>query len=80
VPRFTAAAAYGLVAWSFLVEVVGASVGASHWLLDTSVFHHVARAPAEDPGWLAAGILVAIGVAAAAIGAWRFSRQDLAGA
>jgi ABC-2 type transport system permease protein len=29
-PRFTSAVAYGLVVWSFLVEVIGASVGASH--------------------------------------------------
>ena len=45
-PRFAAAAAYALVAWSFLLEIVGASLGLSHWLLDTSVLHHIARAPA----------------------------------
>jgi len=36
-PRLAGTVAYALVAWSFLVEIVGARVGASHWLLDTSV-------------------------------------------
>jgi len=48
-PRFAAAAAYGVVAWSFLVEIVGAGIGASHWLLDLSVLHHIARAPVAPP-------------------------------
>jgi len=79
-PRFVAAVAYGFVAWSFLVELVGASLGASRWLLDTSVLHHIARAPAVDVRWDSAALLVALGLAAAAVGAWRFARRDLAGA
>lgn len=78
-PRWAGAAAYGLVVWSFLVEVVGASVGASHWLLDTSVLHHVARAPASDVRWDSFVILVSVGLVGAAIGVWRFARRDLAG-
>lgn len=78
-PRWAGAAAYGLVVWSFLVEVVGASVGASHWLLDTSVLHHVARAPASDVRWDSFVILVSVGLVGAAIGMWRFARRDLAG-
>jgi polyether ionophore transport system permease protein len=79
-PRLAGAIVYGLVAWSFLVEVVGASVGASHWLLNTSVFHHIARAPASDVRWDSFVVLLVLGVAAAAIGTWRFARRDLAGA
>jgi ABC-2 type transport system permease protein len=79
-PRFAGAIAYGLVAWSFLVEIVGASVGASHWLLDTSVFHHIARAPASEVRWNSFVVLLVIGIAAAAAGTWRFARRDLAGA
>jgi ABC-2 type transport system permease protein len=78
-PRITGAIVYGLVAWSFFVEVVGASVGASHWLLDTSILHHIARAPAADVRWDSAVLLVAGGIAAAVLGAWRFARRDLAG-
>jgi len=79
-PRFAAVIAYGLVVWSFLVEIVGASLGASHWLLDTSLLHHLARAPAAPVRWDSAAILVAIGLAAAATGAIAFTRRDLKGA
>jgi ABC-2 type transport system permease protein len=79
-PRFAAAVAYGLVAWSFLVEIVGAALGASGWLLDTSLLHHLARAPAAQVRWDSAAILVAIGLAAAAVGAIAFARRDLKGA
>jgi len=79
-PRFAAPVAYGLVAWSFLVEIVGAALGASRWLLDTSLLHHFARAPAAPVRWDSAAILVAIGLVAAVIGAIAFIRRDLKGA
>ncbi|HET9139281.1 ABC transporter permease subunit [Actinophytocola sp.] len=78
-PRYAAPFAYGLVAWSFLVEIIGASLGASRWLLDTSVLHHIARAPAADVRWDSAAILIGIGVAAAALGAFAFTRRDFHG-
>ena len=79
-PRRAAPVAYGIVAWSFLVEIVGASLGVSRWLLDLSVLHHIARAPAAPVRWDSAAILVAIGIAAAVIGALAFARRDLQGA
>jgi ABC-2 type transport system permease protein len=78
-PRFAVVAAYLVVAWSFLIEIVGASIGLSHWLLDTSIFHHIARAPAAPVQWDMAAILTAIGIAAAIVGAIAFSRRDLQG-
>lgn len=79
-PRFAAVVAYAVVAWSFLVEIVGAGLGASRWLLDTSVLHHVAQAPAVGVHWDADVILVALSLAAAALGALAFARRDLRGA
>ena len=79
-PRLTGPVAYGVVAWSFLVEIIGAGIGASHWLLDLSVLHHIARAPATAVRWDSAAILVALGLAAAAAGAIAFARRDLKGA
>ena len=49
-PRLTVTAAYAIVAWSFLVEIIGASLGVSRWLLDTSILHHIARAPPRPCG------------------------------
>jgi ABC-2 type transport system permease protein len=79
-PRFASAVAYGLVAWSFLLEIVGAGLGLNRWVLDLSILHHIARAPAADPRWGSAAILVALGLAAAAAGAAAFARRDLKGA
>ena len=72
--------AYGVVAWSFLVEIIGASLGVSRWLLDLSVLHHIARAPAAAVPWDSAAILIAFGIAAAIAGALAFARRDLKGA
>lgn len=78
-PRSAVAVSYGLVAWSFLVEIVGAGLGLSGWLLDLSILHHIARAPAADVRWDSAAIVVALGIAAAAAGALAFARRDLKG-
>jgi ABC-2 type transport system permease protein len=79
-PRFATPVAYGLVAWSFPVEIIGAALGAGRLLLDTSLLHHLARAPAAPVRWQSAAILVAIGLVAAATGAIAFVRRDLKGA
>jgi ABC-2 type transport system permease protein len=79
-PRLVSPVVYGLVVWSFVLEIVGSSIKANHWLLDTAVLSHIAPAPAADPNWAAFGWLAALGVAAAAVGALAFHRRDLASA
>jgi len=78
VPRLTTVIAYGVIAWSFLIELVGSGTTVNHWVLDTSVFTHVAFAPAVEPKWRAGAVLVMLGLALVAIGALRFNRRDLA--
>lgn len=79
-PRLAAVVAYGVVAWSFLLEIIGASLGVSHWLLDLSMLHHVSRAPAQAVNWNTAAILIALGITATAAGALVFGRRDLVSA
>ncbi len=76
-PRFTATAVYGVVAWSFLVELVGGAVRLNHWLLDTSVLFHIRPAPATDPDVTSALVLVSLGALAAIIGMIAFQRRDV---
>jgi ABC-2 type transport system permease protein len=78
-PRATTVATYGLLAWSFLADVIGGFFSSNHWILDTSVFHHMAAAPVTNPDWTSATVLVAVGVAAALLGGVAFRRRDLAG-
>jgi ABC-2 type transport system permease protein len=48
-PRLAIGATYGLVVWSFLVEILSAIVDSNHWLRDTSPLLHIAPAPAAAP-------------------------------
>ncbi len=78
-PRLTSTALYVVIGWSFLLELIGPAINLNHWILDTSLLHHVALAPAAGPRWSTSGILVAIAVIACLIGAFLFNRRDLAG-
>jgi putative exporter of polyketide antibiotics len=75
----TSLVVYSLLGWSLLIVVVGGIGAVSHWILDTSVFHQMASAPAVSPHWEANGIMAAIGAAAAVLGGIAFRRRDLQG-
>jgi ABC-2 type transport system permease protein len=77
VPRAASTLTYGLVAASFLLEVVGSTVGLPERLLDLSVMHHVAPAPAVDPDWGSALVLLLLALTAAAGGAGALARRDI---
>lgn len=79
-PRATSYVVYGYLGWSLLIEVVGGVGTQRQWLLDTSLFHQMAAAPAVDPNWTVNGVLFAIGAATALCGIAWFRRRDLAAA
>jgi ABC-2 type transport system permease protein len=78
-PRAAAFAAYGLLGWSLLIDVAGGFGSVAHWLLDTSVFHQMAGAPAVPPNAVSAGIMAAVGLVGLAAGAVAFRRRDIVG-
>jgi polyether ionophore transport system permease protein len=78
-PRLASAGVYAVLAWSFLVELLGGIVNSSHWLLDTSILHQLAPAPATAPDWGSNGALLAFGLVASLVAAIIFNRRDLAG-
>jgi ABC-2 type transport system permease protein len=67
-----------LLVWSFLLQFIGGFVQANHWLLDTSIFHHMTAAPAVAPDWGTATVIVAAAAVAAGTGAALFHRRDVA--
>ena len=79
VPRATSIVVYTVLGWSLLIVIVGGFGTVSHWILDTSVFHHMASAPGLSPNWEANGIMIGIGVAAALVGGLAFMRRDFQG-
>lgn len=76
-PRWTASVMYTVIGWSFLVEILGPLLNIPAWILDTSLLHHVAAAPAVEPNWGTAAVVAGIGVALAIIGVVAFNRRDL---
>lgn len=79
-PRLTSVVVYGVLVWSLLLVIVGGIGAINHSVLDTSVFHQMASAPAVRPDWKTNGILTAVGLAAALVGGLAFRRRDLQGA
>jgi ABC-2 type transport system permease protein len=78
-PRLASAAVYGVLAWSFFVELLGGIVNSDHWLLDTSLFHQMTAAPATAPDWTSGLIMAALGLGCAVVGGYAFKSRDLAG-
>jgi len=76
-PRVSGAMAYGIVAWSFLVDLIGSLIKGADWLRDSSLFTHMALAPAANPEWGTAAVIILIGAAAAVIGAIAFQQRDI---
>lgn len=77
VPRLTTVIAYGVIAWSFLIEVVSSGLNLNHWILDTSILHHVPLAPAVSPNWWSALALAGLGTLLCVIGSMVFDKRDL---
>ncbi|MEU4498569.1 ABC transporter permease subunit [Streptomyces sp. NPDC023998] len=79
-PRLAVPILYGLVLWSFVIEIIGASITTNHWLLDTAVLSHLGPVPATSLDWTAIAWLTGLGVIAALVGLAAFERRDLAAA
>jgi ABC-2 type transport system permease protein len=79
IPRLTSLLAYGAIGWSFLVTMLSSGLNINHWLLDTSIFHQVALAPAVNANWSTDAVLLIVGLVLGVIGAVRFNQRDLQG-
>jgi len=77
-PRATSVVGQSLLAWSFLMELVGSTLKLNHWILDTSLLHHMAFAPAAAPRWAQGGLLLAVSLILIAVGVTAFNRRDTA--
>ena len=78
-PAMTLTVAYGYLAWSFLIEFLGAVVHANHWLMDTSMFFHLAPAPATAPNWAEGAIMVGVALLLASAAVLLFAHRDVGG-
>jgi len=79
VPRVASRAAYVVVGWSFLVQLIATLVTNNRLLLDSSVLTHLAPVPATSADWTSMAGLVLVGALAAGVGVLGFRGRDLAG-
>ncbi len=78
-PRAASRAAYLVVGWSFLVQLIATLVTNNRLLLDSSVLTHLAPVPATSANWTSMVALALVGALAAGAGVLGFRRRDLAG-
>jgi ABC-2 type transport system permease protein len=77
IPRHASKLLYAIVGSSFLVQMLGSIGNLNHWLLDASLLHHIALAPAVNPNWTVFWTYIALGVGAGFVGVLRFNDRDL---
>jgi ABC-2 type transport system permease protein len=77
-PRLTSFLTYGLIAWSFMIDMLSSGINLNHWIVDTSILNHMAFAPAASPNWSVNLIMIGIALVLSAIGIIGFLKRDLA--
>jgi ABC-2 type transport system permease protein len=78
-PRMLPAEVYGTVTLGYALLMVAAFSKAPRWLIDLSPFSHLAPVPAAHFNATSAIVLLALGCAGVAGGAWCFERRDILG-
>lgn len=76
-PRLTSALVYSLIGWAFLVEMLGAILNLNHWILDTSLLHHIPLVPAVNINWQIIWTYIGAGLLLAMLGTIRFVKRDI---
>lgn len=76
-PRAAAAAVYGVVIGSLVIDLAGSLVASMPWLTKLSLFHYMALAPAKTPTPATLAWTVAIAAGLCAVATWLFDRRDV---
>src|SRR5262249_7159271 len=76
-PALASPAAYAVVAWSFLVNLLGSFLKGLDWLRQTSLLTHIALAPSTAPDWQSVIVLVLLAVLGAWAALFLFAQRDV---
>lgn len=79
IPRLTVPLSVGLAVTSYVLELLGTSLGLPAAVLDLSAFHHLSSVPVEPFQLMPTAALGGLGLLAAAAGVAAFRRRDLTG-
>lgn len=70
-------AAYVVLGWSVLLELLGGIGPINHWVLDSSILHQMSPAPASAVDWTSGAILVVLSLGLVELGSFSFNSRDL---
>lgn len=76
-PRVALALQYVVLGWSMIIDLIGPSINLDRHILDTSLFYHIALAPAVNPNWDVVIVLFVVGILGCFIGTFAFNLRDL---
>ncbi len=76
-PRFAVIGMYSLIAWSFVIDILGSVITLHEIIVKSSLFHYVPVNAAKTPDWGIFILLVLFGIALAGVGIAAFSKRDI---
>ena len=76
-PRFASAVMYAVIAWSFIIDMVGSAAKLDDWVANSSLLHYISQSPSKTPDWSTFAWLAGLGIAFAALGVIRFTKRDI---
>ena len=76
-PRLAAAAMAVVIGWAFVLDILKSLFHLGSFITKTSILTYIPTNPSKAPDWTGIAWLVAIGLALAALGTWRFTRRDI---
>jgi polyether ionophore transport system permease protein len=76
-PRLAATGMYIVIAWSFLIDMVGSVVKLDDIIAKSSLLHYISISPTDTPNWVTFAWLVGLGLAMATAGIFAFTRRDI---
>jgi ABC-2 type transport system permease protein len=76
-PRLATPVVGALAALSLITQLFGVALHWPNWVVDLSVFHHLAQVPAVGVAWTAAAMMALAGVVAFGVGLAAYARRDV---
>ncbi len=77
-PRLALALSCTVLMASYIVDAFGRALHWPRWVIDLSVFHHVALVPIRPVSWSALAVTTVVAIALGTLGVAGFARRDLA--
>lgn len=76
-PRIGTFVMYGIIAWSFIIDLISSVIKMDELILQTSLFHYMTFNVSEWPDWNIFMWLTGLGIVMAAIGVIAFCKRDI---